>query len=83
MKWIDLDKFPDDEVKGVWEDGSIDMSREDLYDAWLKILGKKKYEHITYPEIIQTINVLKFSMIAGMFNARVQQEWKKEKKNHV
>ena len=83
MKWIGLDKFPDEEVQGIWEDGSIDMSRAELYDEWLKLLNKKKYEHITYPEIIQTINVLKLAMIAGMFNERVKQEWKKEKKKHT
>ena len=83
MKWIDLDKFPDKDVQGVWEDGTIELSREDLYDEWLKVLNKKKYEHITYPEIIQTINVLKFAMMGGMFNAKVQKEWKKEKKEHI
>ena len=82
MKWIDLDKFPSKDVQGVWEDGTIELSREALYNEWMKILDKKKFAGITYPEIIQTINVLKFTMMGSMFNARVQKEWTKEKKEY-
>ena len=82
MKWIDLDHFPPEEVIGCYQDGSIEFSNEDLYNDITKVLNRKKWNKTTFPEIIQTLNVLKFSLIQGMFNARAQDDFNKIRKDH-